>query len=608
MFLTGQPSAVHRGMAFLVFLSLGGFPISSVAQEGEDRIRPLESGLVEKATTELLQLDVLVSGPPDVISALRPEDFEIVVRRDRLVDFTLDSHCEGLAPEAQPVQREPASYIFYIDEKHLRRDNRLEFLALTRDLIPRLVNNRNRGMVIRNGRKFEVAMDFTSDAQELMAAVDRIREQPQELELTGIVSGDAGRWYSQTQTDLIRLSITLARLADTDFPKAIIYVADLFPHVLGGGNLYQSDSDRVMSTLDDLLSKAAAYGVRFYTFRPPAGRATEVLYGLATDTGGRILYGGSTASKLAEQVAADSSCMYLISFDPAELPKDKKLSVRVRVRKRKVEVLARKRVISLSPSRLLTDRILAGFVAPAASRSDFEVRIHVVPTGFSKGKFQALVQIEADPSEIPGVRWTMGASLVSRGKVRDAFSRRISINLPHVTPVLERVVSFKPGEFEVIAVSYNGTENTMGSESLKGMWPHEKKTPSVGPMTILQPTAGAFVRGEEVRTQGLLAVLQADALDPSAEALLMCILCDGNKSRKNPRSLSVRRTLIGPSEHQFQDQVIDFGEERCAFLQDVILPNTLAPGSYVYKVSMQENAQVAAENEYTFQMGEAGSR
>ena len=29
---------------------------------------------------------------------------------------------------------------------------------------------------------------------------------------------------------------------------------------------------------------------------------------------------------------------------------------------------------------------------------------------------------------------------------------------------------------------------------------------------------------------------------------------------------------------------------------------------YLYKVSMQENAQVAAENEYTFQMGEAGSR
>ena len=195
-------------MLFLVFLSLGAFPNSSVAQE--DRVRPLESGLVEKATTELLQLDVLVSGPLDVISALTPEDFEIVVRRDRLVDFTLDSHCEGPAPEAQPrVQREPASYIFYIDEKHLRRENRLEFLALTRDLIPRLVNNRNRGMVIRNGRKFEVAMDFTSDAQELMAAVDRIREQPQELELTGIVSGDAGRWYSQTQTDLIRLSITV---------------------------------------------------------------------------------------------------------------------------------------------------------------------------------------------------------------------------------------------------------------------------------------------------------------------------------------------------------------------------------------------------------------
>ena len=77
---------------------------SHAAQEPAQTAGPTaDSGLVETARRTLVQLDVTVHGPPDVVASLNPEDFELELARRKIVDFTVDRLCAP-APEAPPIE------------------------------------------------------------------------------------------------------------------------------------------------------------------------------------------------------------------------------------------------------------------------------------------------------------------------------------------------------------------------------------------------------------------------------------------------------------------------------------------------------------------------
>ena len=153
--------------------------------------RPADSGLVEKAGTHLGQIDVSLSGDPAVLDSLRAEDFEVRVLQ-RIVEGAIvdrvcapdDSRPQALAPPGIPAsaspsiesRTRPATHLFYFDQPHLTMAGRQRAIDLAREMIPGLVRDGNRGILVSDGQRFETLAGPTSDAAELVAAEQLARE------------------------------------------------------------------------------------------------------------------------------------------------------------------------------------------------------------------------------------------------------------------------------------------------------------------------------------------------------------------------------------------------------------------------------------------------
>ena len=85
--------------------------------------QPARSGLVEREETELAQIDLTVTGSPDVIATLTADDIKLKVNLKKVREFQLDRLCTPPDPDAAPRERlrpsVPISYLFYFDQSHL---------------------------------------------------------------------------------------------------------------------------------------------------------------------------------------------------------------------------------------------------------------------------------------------------------------------------------------------------------------------------------------------------------------------------------------------------------------------------------------------------------
>ena len=261
--------------------------------------------------------------------------------------------------------------------------------------------------------------------------------------------------------------MVLGRMIELNPPKAVIYFADRVrsrpgEHYLemfsanqrensATASAMELDSSGAQSTFDRLTNEANAHGIRIYaiqaeglqplsSFATPAGgsggRTTHIraaqdsLVGMALETGGMAFLNGIKAGKIIKRIEEDLSCVYLISFDPSGFAEDRGLAVRVRVSREGLKVQARGQMVFQSESARRTSRLMAGFAAPKVITAGGDVQGLVIPTGFSDGKYTALVQVSVPGSPVPGARWDLGASLVSRGKVREDTSRRVEVQSP----------------------------------------------------------------------------------------------------------------------------------------------------------------------------------
>jgi len=284
------------------------------AQEPE---RPREVGLIERAEARLAQLDITVSGDPDVIGALTADDFAIRINFRLLEEFQLDRACgapepAGTGPEGvqqPPPTERPAppgpSYLFYFDQPHLTLGGRQRALDLAAELVDRLVTGNARAMIVSNAARLELIEPLTADPARLTAALQRLeRDQSQwdvwaEQESSRIdevvrllnedqdvqraislarVYQKEERW--RTEQNLRRLELALGLLSDLDPPKAVIYFADTMrsnpgEHYLSffGYALRSEDpalgvmtSDALTSRLpfDRVVNLASAQGSRIY--------------------------------------------------------------------------------------------------------------------------------------------------------------------------------------------------------------------------------------------------------------------------------------------------------------------------------------------------------
>jgi VWFA-related protein len=323
------------------------------------------------------------------------------------------------------------------------------------------------------------------------------------------------RW--RQERDLRRLSMVLGRFAEFDPPKVVLYFADTMRQNAGEhylsffGTLNTKNSNGVPVAeaddvlvgaatgalpLDRVINDAAALGIRVYTVEgqgmtsqgspiesqssasslrgnvtsPGANSqnvrdAQSTLVSLAAETGGRAFLNGVTPARMANQILGDLSCLYLLSFDPRGFPQDAPLTVSVRVKRAKVTTFVRGRLVIQSDAERLMGRVLSAFTTPAAGTQPggAAVRVGLIPISYQDGKFKARVQVAMSGSAVPVTTWDIGASLLSRGVVRQDGSGRIQVMRPNTPVVYEKDMDFAPGDYDLIAVAHETETDTVVS-------------------------------------------------------------------------------------------------------------------------------------------------
>ncbi len=278
--------------------------------EDQDKEDPTELGLHTRTGSRLFQVDLSISGDPDVIRSLRPEDFKFKIGAHKLTEFILDRVCDfpdevpGGETDPLPVSR-PGSYLFYFDQPHLTLAGRRNALTLVRELIPMLVRDGNRAMIVSNADRQVTLTGFSNDHTELLAALDRLENDPSQLstwaslesmridsiiyamnEIDSVEHAAAVARQHQredrqlTERNLRRLEATLPRLAGLPPPKVVIYLADTMR--LDAGRQYlvffspeviamvptlsamRTDALTARIYFDRVVHQASANSIRFY--------------------------------------------------------------------------------------------------------------------------------------------------------------------------------------------------------------------------------------------------------------------------------------------------------------------------------------------------------
>ena len=454
---------------------------------------------------------------------------------------------------------------------------------------------------------------------------------------------------------LQRFAIVIGRMADLDPPKAVIYFADSMRRNAGEHYVeLLSWNDRLKGTVtiskmsadaawasnpfDRLLEEATAHGVRVYTIQaeglvtidptlaPLAPNvaapsvstrhitdAQNTLVSLAHETGAEAFLNGVRPAKIARRIQADLSCLYLLSFDAEGLPLDSNLTVGLRTRRKKIKTQIRGLLVVQSESRRQTSRLMAAFAAPdAVKQQDIQAAGSVIPTGFTEGRYTALVQFSIPPSPMIGATWDLGMSLVSRSKVREDASGRITVNGQGVPVLFETEMQFKPGPYEIIAVGHESQADQIATHEIEGNWPDPDDAPAtVAPIALLQPFDGLILRDTELKRSGAVGLAEHDLARTTKPTALVSLVCRGKTKGK----LRVERSLVGETPAPFDPVDVELAKdkERCVQVRDMIPAGVMGAGMFTYQIRVfrktaevaQASRRFAAIDDETATLGEA---
>jgi hypothetical protein len=225
--------------------------------------------------------------------------------------------------------------------------------------------------------------------------------------------------------------------------------------------------------------------------------------------------------------------------------------------------------------------------------ADVAVRGVVIPTGFQRGKYSAMIQIAVDGSPLPDAAWDLEGSFVSQGQTQEDFSGRVVAGEPGTPVVFEVQVEFKPGPYALTLAARETTAGQSGTRKLEGRWPDpQTELGTVSPVVLLQPAAGAFVRGETARGQGALARADEDPIRTQLPTALISVVCRGANL---PDLVRVERKLGSTAPVNFQTIHLLPGKDQCAQVRDMIPPGTLRAGHFRYEVHLvTKNGEIAS--------------
>ncbi|MDH3628161.1 MAG: VWA domain-containing protein [Acidobacteriota bacterium] len=471
-----------------------------------------------------------------------------------------------------------------------------------------------------------------SRINELMNVLQDISGQERAIALAREYQREE-QWLSEKALRLFGFNLT--RLTDLPHPKAVIYFADtmranpgehyisFFSSASRGAN----DTDRALQGMkqamdqgafgarnpfDRVLTEAAAHGVRVYTIEAQGLTSPDIMTGvgrsgvapgnltrtrrvvdaqnslvsMAHETGGEAYLNGIRGRRIASDIRADISCMYLLSFDAGTLARDQPLPIVVHVSRKGVKPHHRGQIVVQSEESRKTGQLLAAFASPETTTAAQALRTSVIPIGFEDGRFVAMVQLSIPPSLLNGAVWDIGTSLVAREQVRADDSARITISGAGVPVIFETQFRFRPGPFELISVAHEST----GDETLTGRYTGEWQSPgrsevSLHAMTVLQPGNGLFLRDGKSRNGGSLVRDRKTFAQTERPTAVIGLICAGN-AVKGP--LTLTRHIAGDDKVPFPEMTIDVSDDRCVQFRDFIPPSTMTEGRFDYQVEVKD--------------------
>jgi hypothetical protein len=435
--------------------------------------------------------------------------------------------------------------------------------------------------------------------------------------------------------------MSLGQLAEIDPPKVVLYFSDTMRDDPGRVYLDMFSTQSLEDDhflpgdshpLEGVLREAEALGVRFYTVQAEglaassadAGRtmgtgnapstsktpemsavrsAQATLSALADETGGAAFLNGVPALKMTERIRADLSCMAIVSFPPGDLPLDTPLSVKIVSKRDGVTARSRGQMVIQSEEARRESKLFAAFVSPDLARSEMVIRTAIVPVSFVEGEYTALLQVAVGGTPLEESTWDVGASLVSRDKVRDEASGRITVKGAGTPVFFEKQVRFSPGPYDIVSVAHDASTGQVASRHDDGTWPDpDAADVTIGPFAVLQPSAGAYLRDGKTATSGTRAQSDTDPVRTDLPTAIIGLIC---RAKKTPGKLDVERRLEGMSTVQFPPLSMDMGEDRCAQIRDLIPKGSMSAepgerGSFRYSVTVSQQGADIAKGERRF--------
>ena len=639
----------------MVLLSVAVLSPAPPAQEASQE--PRDIGLQEKAASRLVQIDVSIDAPEDVLRALTPADFELVVNSRFVDEFLVDYACPD-RPETEPVVTgedagsieppEPAPartrYIFYFDQIHLTMPGRQRAIDMARVLAPQLVTRGSTASVISSAAKLRTFVADAGDPQAILAALDElerdhtqfseyaqledqrledIRKAQINVDLNHAIT-TARRYQKEerwnTEKALRRMAMVIGRLADAPPPKAVVYFADTMRpnagehYSYGFGSNYRDTTLSLMNTdgltarnpYDRVVEAAGSFGVRLYTIQaqgliPSSARLRDAqggLTGFALETGGRAFLNGAPSRRVADYIRRDLVCPLLISFPAEGFPLDRALSVRLRVLRAGVEAKTRGQIVIQSEGKQRTSRLMAAFASPQQAEDATKLHGVVVPTSFVDGKFSALVQVQLPASPLGSSAWDIGTSVITKERVTSDAAGRVELDRAGVPVVFEAEMEFPPGEYEIATVAHETATDQIASAQVAGALPRPREQDaSLGPLIVMQPRKAAFLRDGEPRDSGPVAVPPSEPLRTDLPTAIVGMVC---RARPKKDLYVVERVLRGEAIVSFPTLQLDRTEERCTQFRDLIPTGMMTTGGFVYEAKVLEQGFVIVEGTTEF--------
>ncbi len=681
-------NAVLLAVALIGAVGGGSAVLQAEGQEGEGSRR--DTSIVEETGQELFQIDVSVRrtrrSPEGEIPRFALTDFDLVVfgrpTPIRYLDYVCTSapgenriadddsrDAQEVSPEisatgdaadatASATPRARATYLFYLELSHLTMTGLNNTLDMLEEMVPQLVRDGNRGVLVSSGNTV-VSSDVSDDPAVLLATLTQVRKDPEQWTSYAYAQGEAFRHQEvrqalargthigvnvarqfqleeqqMTNNRLRRFSAVLGMLADLDAPKAVLYFSDIvrsnagehYLNAVGAGVLGTTDPEDTASMMrgeltaqyavDAVMKEAGAQGARLYTVQAQGLQhstqtranldAESTMTSFALETGGETFRGGTDPrdlKRIYDRIAADLGCVYLVSFDPGDFPRDQPLPVRVRFDPeseramefaRLYDIRARGQIVIQSPAARHESVLLAAHAANSAVEST-PGRTVLIPLAYDRGKFVALAQLAVANPDLPeGIRtettWDVGMSHVVDGKVVEDVSSRIEVEDARAPVVLETAWSFRPGESEIVSVGYEQRFGQLVTDDLEPEWPNPDLFRfTVTPTALVQPVDGVFVRveGQEQssRRRGSLGVGDGSVFvdRPTYAITLVC------RGKRYNDEVWIERDLAGDSTVAFAPVHWPHDGDRCTQIRDLIRPGQMGWGEFTYGIRVRDN-------------------